>query len=223
MENYTNFLQGTFLFRDLPRNVSRELVFSLKYSILSFNKGDVVYSPEKYERKLGFVIKGGCNVYKYRSSEKNLFLNSLLPGDSFGILAVFTEEGEFPTVIEATKKTEIMFIDDEECKSLISKNADVALSVIGFLANKVSFLNTKISTLSGKSITEKLAIYLLCEAYKASADTIHLNIQRASNALSVSRQSIYRAIEALELPGYIEHDDNKIYIKDLIGLERLTK
>ena len=223
MENQFKFLQGTFLFCNLPRAVSSAIIETLHYTTYSFNKGEVVYSPEKYEKKLGFVISGGCSVYKYKSSENNLFLNSLRPGDSFGILAVFTDEGEFPTVIEATKKTEILFIDADECKALVSKNAQIALSVISFLANKVSFLNTKISTLSGKNISEKLAIYLLCECYKMNAKALHLNVQRASSALSVSRQSIYRAIESLEAADLITYDENKIYIKDLYGLERLAK
>ena len=223
LENQTKFLHTTFLFRDLPRSIGQQLIDSLKYSTESFNKGDIVYSPERYERKLGFVVSGGCNVYKYKSAERNLFLNSLRPGDSFGALAVFTKDGEFPTVIEATKKTLILFIDERECKELISKSAEVALSVIAFLANKVAFLNTKISTLSGKGISEKLAIYLLCNSHKASADGIHLNIQRASSALSVSRQSVYRGIEALREGGYINYTDNKIFILDQNGLERLTK
>ena len=223
LENHFKFLHSTFLFFALQKNVSRQLISELKYTILSFNKGDTVYSPKEYERKLGFVVSGGCSVYKYKSSEKNLLLNSLHPGDSFGVLAVFTDAGEFPTVIEATKKTEILFIDRDECLRLISESSEVALSVIGFLANKVSFLNTKISTLSGKNISEKLAIYLLCDTPDADDGHIRLNVQRASSALSVSRQSIYRAIETLEASGLIKHVDNKIHIMDRIGLERLTK
>lgn len=223
MENQAKFLLNTFLFRPITRTDAQSLIDELRYTVERFNKGDIVYSPDKYERKLGFVIRGGCSVYKYKSSDSNLFLNSLCPGDSFGILAVFSEEGEFPTVIEATKKTEILFIDAEECKALVSKSPALALSVISFLANKVSFLNTKISTLSGKNITERLAIYLLCESYKTTSNASHLNIRRASSALSVSRQSIYRAIEALASAGLITYEENKIYIKDQSGLERLTK
>ena len=223
MENHFKFLTTTFLFSGIQKSISRQLIGELKYTTSSFNKGDIVYSPKEYEKKIGFVVSGSCKVYKYKTSEKNLLLNSLHPGDSFGILAVFTDEGEFPTVIEATKKTEILFIDREECKRLISKNSEVAISVIGFLASKVSFLNTKISTLSGKNISEKLAIYLLCDTLSASDGHIPLNIQRASSALSVSRQSIYRAIEALEASKLIKHVDNKVYILDREGLERITK
>jgi CRP-like cAMP-binding protein len=195
----------------------------MRYSVQSFSKDEIVYSPKKYDRMLGFVLSGGCNVYKCHTGDQELLMNSLKPGASFGVLAVFSGEKEYPTVIRATKKTEILFIDDEECKALISKEPDIALSVITFLADKVSFLNTKISTLSGKTITEKLAIYLLCEMYKQDSETIPFNIQRVSSAISVSRQTVYRGIEALAAENLITYEIKKIIINDRIGLERLTK
>lgn len=223
LENHIKFLSNTFLFRTLPKSTSFALIDGLDYTTAFFQKDEVVYSPEGYKRMLGFVVSGGCSVYKYHSSEHDLLMNTLKPGDSFGVLAVFSSEDEYPTVIKATKKTEILFIDAAECKELVSKNSDIAMSVISFLAGKVAFLNTKISTLSGKNITEKLAIYLLCEAYKSNADAIPFNIQKASSALSVSRQTVYRGIEALEAENLIKYDVKKIIILDQYGLERLTK
>ena len=223
MENYKKFLANTFLFRNMRKELGEAIIDDLKFTTVTLSKDDIVFSPDRYEKMLGFVVSGGCNVYKYKCSEQDMLMNSLDPGDSFGVLAVFADEKEYPTIIKATKKTEILFIDSAECKTLISKNPDVALSVITFLASKVAFLNTKISTLSGKTITEKLSIYLLCEMYKADSKTVSFNIQKVSSLLSVARQTVYRGIEALKAEGLIEYEIKKIIILDQKGLERLIK
>ena len=223
LENHTKFLKNTFLFRKLLSDDARVLIENLHYKTKVFQKDEIVYSGKTNEKLLGFVVSGGCAVYKYREAGGNLLLNMLKPQDSFGVLSVFSDIGEYPTVIVATKRTEILFIESEECKALVSKSPSVALAVINFLSDRVSFLNMKISLISGKTISEKLALYLLPEAYKSEKREIIFNINRIASILSVSRQTVYRGIEALQDDGILTYENKKITITDLEGLERLTQ
>ena len=223
MENQIRFLQDSFLFSSMKRSESIALIDGLKYSVRSFSKDEVVFSPDKYERMLGLVMSGACSVYKHHQGDQELLMNTLCQGDSFGVLAVFSSSDEYPTLIKANKKTDILFIAADECKRLISQSPEVAEAVISFLSSRIVFLNTKISVLSGKSISEKLAIYLTCEAYRLKSEVIPFNLQKVSDTLSVARQTVYRGIEALASLGLIDYEIKKIIIKDRKGLERLTK
>jgi CRP-like cAMP-binding protein len=223
LENYTKFLKNTFIFRRVLPDEARPIIENLKFKTQIFQKDEVVYSGKASEKLLGFVVSGGCAVYKYREAGGNLLMNLLKPQDSFGVLSVFSDISEYPTVILATKRTEILFIDAEECKALVSKSPSVALAVVNFLSDRVSFLNMKISLISGKTISEKLALYLLPEAYKSEKREVLFNINRIASILSVSRQTVYRGIEALQADGILSYENKKITITDLKGLERLTQ
>ena len=223
LENLVKFLQNTFLFGATDPELSRRLVESLSCTTGSFQKDETVYSDKTGIKQIGFILSGGCAVYKQREAGAPLLLNTLKPHDSFGVLSVFTETEEYPTVIIATRKTEVLFIDEAECKALVSKSPDVALSVIKFLASRVAFLNMKISLISGKTISEKLAIHLLPEAYKAQGNAISFNINKIASTLSVSRQTVYRGIDSLAEDGILSYENKKIIILDLEGLERLTQ
>ena len=105
---------------------------------------------------------------------------------------------------------------------LISIEPDVSMNVIKFLAGRVSFLNKKIATLSNTSAEEKLSVFLL-EQYREHGAEFSINCKKVSEALSLGRASLYRALKQLEDEGTIKYDTKKIYINDPKGLERNTK
>lgn len=222
-EQIADFLSDIFIFENIAEDDIRSTCSSLEFEISEFLPNEKIYSPDGFLKKVGFVLNGECTVEKQKPDGTSVPLNKLYKGDSFGILAVFSDSENFPTVVKALKNTQILFLDKETLTSLIEKYPKVAISIISFMSNRIEFLNKKIATFSADSVEEKFAVYLVNEAKQSGNLFFSLNLSKIARTLNAGRASVYRAIDALEKLSLIKFENKKIYISDLKGLERITK
>lgn len=218
-----NFFKHTFLFKDIDEKDLNGLISIIDPQTLHFERGDVIYTPNTFESKIGFVIGGECEVRKIHHDSPCVRLNTLKKYNSFGILSIFSDKAEYPSHIYATKKCTVCFIKADDMKKLIETDNRVALNLISFLTRKIEFLNDKISTFSSTSVEKKLSNFLLAEFKKNGAFEFQLNKKYTAEAIGAGRASLYRAISTLEAQELIEINDKKIIIKDITGLERISK
>ena len=215
------FLKATFLLKGIPKaeeNRARKLLSPI---LLSYEKGDTV-RKENDSPYIGFLKAGLLEVKRPLPDGGQLPLNSIAEHGSFGILSVFSAK-EYPTLIYAKKRSEVVKIDKTEFLQLIGACPTVALNVITFLSDRISFLNEKIAAFSAGSVSDKLAAYILTLTKNTGSLELKLNKKGLSEALNLGRASVYRGLGSLKEEGLIDFDDKKIYIKDLIGLERMSK
>ena len=223
MDRLNDFVSGLFLFRGIEPSKTDLLLKKIKPEIKSYLRTEKIYTPTDFYEKVGFVISGKCEVRRPDTPERHVTINTLNPGDPFGILAIFGERELFPTEIYATKNTSVLFIKKEDILWLIRQNGDVAINVITFMSTRISFLNEKIATFSGSTVEMKLASHLLSRYQKSGTLEFPFNCKHCSEAISAGRASIYRALLVLENEGVIKHENKKIIILDLEGLERISK
>lgn len=217
-----DFISDCFLFHSLNDQEAGAAIDTLDFDVTDFKRGDVIFSPSEFKSKIGFVLEGECEVSQAHAGAY-VRLRSLRHGDTFGIIAIFSAASEYPTLITAARASRIVFIDKENVVSLVKSYPQIALNVIAFLAERVGFLNSKISTFSAGSAEAKLASYVLQLYRQISSSEIDFNKAKSAQAIGVGRASLYRAITALKDSGLIEFDNKKIYIKDPKGLERIAK
>ena len=213
-------LKKTFLFSGIPDDEMDELLKDVSPINTAFLRGELIYSSDSTDAKIGFLLSGRCEVRHKKSDTASAVLNVLLPGDSFGALAVLSEK-EFPTQIFATKNSEILFFSKEDLLKIVNNNSQIALNLIHFLANRISFLNEKIATFSGTRVEDRLASHLVSEYKRLGTLTFPFNCKKCSEAINAGRASVYRALASLESEGLISTADKKINIIDLTGLERI--
>ena len=223
MDKLTEFASSLFLFRGIDSKKTEILLKKIKPEVRSYQRTEMIYTPTEFLKKVGFVISGKCEVRRPDSCGRRVTINTLSTGDSFGILAIFGEAERFPTEIYATKNTSVMFIEKEDVLSLIRQSGDVAINIITFMSTRISFLNEKIATYSGTTVEMKLASHILSRYEKSSSLEFPFNCKHCSEAISAGRASVYRALLLLEKEGLIKHEDKKIVILDLKGLERISK
>ncbi len=216
------FLKSTFLFRNLDEATLLTALSDLSYDTVSYQKGETIYSPCDFSKKIGFVLAGECTVERAKSDSSAVPLNKMGVGTSFGIVAAFSKSEEFPTVIIANKSTDILFIPRTEILRLMESYHGVSLNVIEFLTEKIEFLNKKIATFSSDSVEEKLASYLIIKSEKLGCE-FPFNCKVGAEFINAGRASLYRAIASLTEKGLIKLENKKIYILDLTGLERIAK
>ena len=222
MSTYSSFLKNTFLFNGMEETDISSLLACISPEEITYQKGDVIFSPDGFERKLGFVLRGECVVGRHTGGSF-VPLNTLKKGNSFGILTVFSAYDEFPTLIKAKNSCTVLFFSADSTRELVEKNPIVSMNVIEFLAKKISFLNQKVAAFSGGSVEEKLAGYILELKRKENSLSFDFNKKKSAEALNCGRASLYRAISSLEDAGFVSFDNKKIIINDPEGLERILK
>jgi CRP-like cAMP-binding protein len=168
------------------------------------------------------VISGECSVERERAENDRITLNTLGKYSSFGIMSVLSGKDEYPTVIRAVRTSEILFIDGDDMLSIIKKYPTVAMNVMRFLADRVSFLNEKINTLSEKSTLSRLANHLL-KQYRALGEVLTVSKSKLATQIDVGRASLYRDLDTLCEMKLIEVESKRIIINDPKGLERIIK
>jgi CRP-like cAMP-binding protein len=222
MTDYSSFLKNTFLFKGMAESDISALIKKVAFEEQSYQRTEAIFSPDDFERRLGFVVRGECTVGR-QSGGGFVPLNTIGVGGSFGILSVFSIRDEFPTVVKAKNSCTVLFFSANAIRELVTKDPTVSMNVIEFLARKISFLNDKIASFSGGSVEEKLAGYILELQHKHNSLTFDFNKKKSAEALNCGRASLYRAIASLEEGGYISFEDKKIIINDHEGLERILK
>ena len=114
MDRLNDFVSGLFLFRGIQPSKTDLLLKKIKPEIKSYLRTEKIYTPTDFYEKVGFVISGKCEVRRPDTPERHVTINTLNPGDPFGILAIFGERELFPTEIYATKNTSVLFIKKED-------------------------------------------------------------------------------------------------------------
>ena len=216
-------LSQTFLFNGVSQSVIEEIVTRLGIELCDFDKGDTIYTPSTFQKRVGFVLQGECEVRRCEDADSAISINVIKKHGSFGILAAIRAEEEFPTVVLATKKCRIAFISGEDILSLAKAYPDIAVNIISFLAGRVAFLNARVRAFSGNTVEKKLASYILTSYKERGSLSIDLNKSKTAQAISAGRASLYRALTSLAEQEVIRLDEKSILIIDLEGLERISK
>ena len=220
--NLKDFASSRFLFEGISDTVIEGILDSPGVELRSFTRGETIYSPTEYEKKLGFVASGKCEVKITKNDSPPTVLNTLGIRDAFGVLAVFSDCTEYPTEIIASKNSEILFISKEWALSLVNKYPEIAMNVIRFLSGRISYLNNQLATFSGTRVEHRLASYLF-RLYQNHGEEFDFNCKRASEAINAGRASVYRALDVLSTEGIISHGAKQIKIINPSKLKENTK
>lgn len=221
MEIY-GILAESFLFSGIEKDELVRLITAYTPAIKTYKRGELVYSSADPDAKVGFVFSGRCEIRLDRHDGAKALLNSLSVSDSFGVLSVYSEE-EFPTKIYAAVNSSVIFFSAEQIKEFVNSNSQISANLVRFLAERISFLNKKIATLSQGRVEDKLAAQLLLEWRKCGSPEFDFNCSKTGERIGAGRASVYRALSSLESDGLIKFDNKKIHILDPQGLERMTK
>ena len=222
MEITADMLKNLFLFEGLSNSVLSKIEKELDFTVRAYPAGSDIYSPDEFKHEIGFILDGECAVERIKN-EGRMQLNTLKKFDSFGVLAAFLCEEEFPTAVRAKKASSIMFITREQLNFLIKSYPEISLKIINFMGERISFLNKKIATFSSDNVEQKLSNHLVNLSNQNSSRILQINLKKTAELINSGRASLYRALDALIQKGLIKFENKTIYILDLIGLERNSK
>ena len=216
------FLKQTFLFKEVDDDLLNRIVNDQDFTERKYKRGDLIYPSNDIGLDVGFILEGKCDVCRMHSDGSKTLFNTLLSGNSFGILSAFSND-DFPTQIFAETNTRVLYFSKNKILEYANNSSQISLNLIKFFAGRVAFLNQKLATLSGGTVESRLANYLINESKKTNDGIIHLNFKKTSDAINSGRASVYRAVDSLEDAGVISIIEKQIKIINYEELERISK
>lgn len=210
-------LKKHVLFEKTELSAIEALINAEDTEIMNFKQGDEMFSPQKEEKKLGFILVGEASVYS-ADGNRSVLLRSLCEGDSFGVSNLFDTHGGFVSLIVAKKASSVIFFSPAAISSLLERSGEFRMSYIRFLSQKICFLNRKISCFTAGSPERRLAVFLSAQSNEESY-SLNLNANSLSEMLNVGRASLYRAFDKLTADGFISRNGKIITVFNRTALE----
>ena len=183
------------LLRRLSKSSICEILERCGDGIQTFSDGEIL----DQQGRIGFVLSGSAHVQTADESRRVL-LRVLSPGDAFGVAGMFCET---PTVskIDANGLCKCVFFSEKAISHLLETSDAFRKNYVGFLSDRIRFLNRKITYLTAGSAERRLALYLI----SFGQDQVELtdSISALSDLLNLGRASLYRAFDKLTEDGYL--------------------
>lgn len=196
------------LFDGCERELIEKVIISAGTSKV-FRSGEIMEAD--FSPSVGILLSGRGVIYSSDKGRRTL-LRFISPGSAVGVASLFAAEPP-ATRIEACGdgKSEMFFIDRETFEKLLEANSAFRINLIKFLADRVSFLNSKIDTVTAGSAERKLAIFIKNSPVNcAGVIELGMSMTALAHALDIGRASLYRAFDALEEAEIINRDRRSV-------------
>ncbi len=201
-----SFPWDVFLFRGLSEREKSTLLAEAPPPE-RFEKGAVIYSSAQFRRAVGVVERGEVLVLRDAA-----LLNRLGVGAVFGAAALYGEETQYVTKIRAATACEIRFFDEALLRRWMERDFRIAENYIGFLSDRIRFLNRRIAAFTAGDAEHRVLTYLQQHADKRGPVTLPHSMSELSKMLDMGRTSLYRALDSLAAEGRIRREGKSIYI-----------
>lgn len=221
MENLIRTLSFCPLFHGLPKQNIQSMLQSIPYTIVRYNKGQIVALEGEPCDSLGIIMKGSVDIKRIFASGKEITITTMISGNIFGEVLVFSDTNLYPSTIIAVKEVEILYIAKPAILSLSKTDMQFLNNIMKLLANKVLMFNEKITCLSLQSIRQKIANYLLDYSKKQNSHSLILPYTRKEMAelMGIPRPSLSREMIKMRQEGLISFDKSLVRILNSTALE----
>ena len=186
-----------------------------------YSKGEWLFSVGDKAEGFFCLVKGEIRVYKMDEQGREVEIVRLGPGDFLGEAIVFTAP-RFPAYAQATKDSDVLFIEKKRLFQSVEKDPALAKFFIILLAKKCVVLNQRVEALGLKTVRQRLIQYLLSRCDGESRCEIELKIKKVELAklLGTISETLSRNLKQLQDEGLIEVKANTIKIPDCLSLKR---
>ncbi len=180
-------------------NVIEEIIYS---------PGETIASPADVSEEpcIGTVLSGNAAVYS-GDGGRRVLLRMLGSGGVYGVATLFSD-APAPTLIKANTYCAVLRLPRDAFRAMLHEDGDLLDAYLGFLSERILFLNCKIACVTGGSAERRLALHLLSltdTSHTAPDDavtaTIPVSFTELSRLLDIGRASLYRAFDSLDASG----------------------
>lgn len=222
---FVHFLAQVPLFKGAPERALEIAAESLQPKRVG--KDDILFREGDMGEVLYILAEGMVKLYKIDLGGHEKTLAVLKPPEFFGEMALLGEQGRSAAAISIRDTLVYMLFKDDFSK-LIGEYPSINLNVTYTLAQRLRGMGDEAQVLSYKDAQGRVA-YVLLRLYRGGlidfADEgtalLRLTHQELASLAGTSRETVTRALKALEGEAVISTKPREVFIDDPEGLEEI--
>jgi CRP-like cAMP-binding protein len=223
----TNQLANCSLFQGKSVPEIEQLLKKIIYRTATFQKNEVIFSPNQPADMLGIILSGTVDIQKVFPSGKLVMITRKTACDLFAEPSIFSRATHYPNQVSACKPCRIMLIHKNEVLKLLRRDETIMSNFLKSVSDSMLLLKHKIGILSLNSIQAKIAAFLF-HALNHTDDHNNVNLITLpfsktawAEYMNVSRTSLARELKKMALAQIITVNQKKIKIVNLEKLKQL--
>lgn len=178
-----------------------------------YQAGELIFSQGEEANTFYIVLSGKIQIYKISHEGKEMILHLYGPGSIFAEVPVFSGILQYPANSLCVEDSEVMAIQGEGFRAMVSQYPDMALNLLSVFAKKLHEFSDLIEDLSLRTVESRLAKYVLSVS-ENSPDKAIIYIQKKTLAaiLGTIPETLSRTFKKLSDQGLIQVDGNRILL-----------
>ena len=195
--------------------------------VKKFSAGEVIFRRQEHGDTLMLIITGLIKITNSNADGKEIVLNFLGSGDTYGEMAVFDGQVRAADVI-ALQDAEVFTVYGRDLLPLLTQHPQALLELVQILCEKLRAASAAIEDIS-LDMRRRVARGLLRLALqhgRTSKSGIRVNLTVSQTELGaylgLSRENVNRQLAQLRDAKVIRNEDAQIIVIDEAGLARIA-
>jgi CRP-like cAMP-binding protein len=213
-------LQGSPLFRGLsPATLDRIAALATQRA---YRRGELVFSAGDTGDALYGVVSGRIRISTGNAEGREIFLNIMEPGDTFGEIALL-DGGTRTATATAIEDAELVSIRREPLFRLLEGEPKASLELLRLCGQRLRWTSGLLEDLVLLDAPARLAKRLLslCEIHGEDRDggrAVRISQEELANFLGISRQAVNEQLQAWKAKGWVELGRGTVILRDASAL-----
>lgn len=208
-DNY-DILADVELFHEINSADRNAMLSCLNAETIRYRKNEIILLAGDRPEYIGVILSGMAHIVKEDSDGNRMIVAILKPGDFFAEALCCASVDDSPVTVAAGEDTKIMRINFQRilrtCSSSCSFHQKLIGNMLGIVARKNLFLQSRMEIVCMKTIREKVLKYLeSCGAKKGVSVTVPLNREEMADYLSADRSALSHELMRMKRMGIIEY------------------
>ncbi len=205
----------------VPENRRDSFMRDIRFSVKSFEKGDVIVTQGSRCEFLYILISG--EIVTEMADEKGDFMKveHIKAPNPLSTGFLFSTDNRSPVSAISNDNCTVVSIPKENVYSLMREYESFMLAFLSYISNKVGFLSEKLRLVSLRTIRAKLAYYLLKESGGESSFKLKISKEEMARLFGVSRPALVKVMMEMASEGIIGVNRRDINIKERATLQKI--
>lgn len=218
-------LQNNKLFQDIEKEEIEKMLICAKAREREYEPEEYIFRQEQRPSKLFLLLEGSVMIAKDFVSGKRDVLFLVHEGEVFGEMFLFSDAESYWYDAIAQGKVKLLELPWEFfyhfCKNACKHHQLITRNMLEIQSEKNFFMTKKLHLLSGTTLRERIAIWLLEQKAEKETVRLYMNREELADFLGTTRPSLSRELMKLQQDKLIETGKGYIKIKDRGKLEEL--
>jgi CRP-like cAMP-binding protein len=193
----------------------------------AYDAGAIIFMRGDPGDSLCGVVRGRVRISVSRPGGKEVFLNIMAPGETFGEIALLDGEPRTATAT-AMVRTELFVIPREQFLRLLGSEPQLAAHLIQLLCRRVRWTaqlmeDSALLTVPVRVAKRLLSLARLHGRQTASGTKLSISQEELAQFLGLSRQIVNQHLQGWKAKGWILAGRGNVTIANVLALERFAR